>query len=144
MLRDMPGPNFNICPKCKPLPGEEVIGFQDANGVITIHSRHCPEAIKLASENGNSIVSVAFDPTPSRMYPVKIRIVAIDRYHLLRDIIDCFVERQHLSMNKLVTHTEDEIVECIIDFPVHSVDELHLTMESISSISGVDEVQRVI
>ncbi len=111
---------------------------------MTIHSRHCPEVIKLASENGNSLVSVAFEPDPMRLYPVRIRIVAIDRYHLLRDIIDCFVERQHLSMNKLSTHTEDEIVECIIDFPVHSVDELHLTMESISAIDGVDEVQRII
>ena len=35
-------------------------------------------------------------------------------------------------------------MECIIDFPVHSVDELHLTMESISAIDGVDEVQRII
>ena len=97
----------------------------------------------MASENGNSIVSVAFDPTPDRSYPVTIKIIAIDRYHLLRDIIDCFVERQHLSMTKIITTTEDEIVTCVIDFPVHSLEELHLTMESISAISGVDEVQRV-
>ncbi len=144
LLRNIPTPDFKICDKCHPIPGEEVIGYVDANGEATIHSRHCPEVIKLASENGNSLVSVAFEPDPMRLYPVRIRIVAIDRYHLLRDIIDCFVERQHLSMNKLSTHTEDEIVECIIDFPVHSVDELHLTMESISAIDGVDEVQRII
>ena len=144
LLRNIPTPDFKICDKCHPIPGEEVIGYVDASGEVTIHSRHCPEVIKLASENGNSLVSVAFEPDPMRLYPVRIRIVAIDRYHLLRDIIDCFVERQHLSMNKLSTHTEDEIVECIIDFPVHSVDELHLTMESISDIDGVDEVQRII
>ena len=144
LLRNIPTPDFKICDKCHPIPGEEVIGYVDATGEVTIHSRHCPEVIKLASENGNSLVSVSFEPDPMRLYPVRIRIVAIDRYHLLRDIIDCFVERQHLSMNKLSTHTEDEIVECIIDFPVHSVDELHLTMESISAIDGVDEVQRII
>ena len=144
LLRNIPTPDFKICDKCHPIPGEEVIGYVDSDGQVTIHSRHCPEVIKLASENGNSLVSVAFEPDPTRLYPVRIRIVAIDRYHLLRDIIDCFVERQHLSMNKLNTHTEDEIVECIIDFPVHSVDELHITMESISKIDGVDEVQRII
>ena len=144
LLRNIPTPDFKICDKCLPIPGEEVIGYVDATGEVTIHSRHCSEVIKLASENGNSLVSVSFEPDPMRLYPVRIRIVAIDRYHLLRDIIDCFVERQHLSMNKLNTHTEDEIVECIIDFPVHSVDELHLTMESISAIDGVDEVQRII
>ena len=143
LIRHAYGSDLKICDICTPLPGEEVIGFKGPDGVITVHSRHCPEVIKLASENGNSLVSVDFKPDPARQYGVKIRIVAIDRYHLLRDIIDCFVERQHLSMTKLMTHTEDEIVECIIDFPVHSVDELHLTMESISEIPGVDEVQRV-
>ena len=143
LIRHVYGSDLKICDICTPLPGEEVIGFKGPDGMITVHSRHCPEVIKLASENGNSLVSVDFKPDPARQYGVKIRIVAIDRYHLLRDIIDCFVERQHLSMTKLMTHTEDEIVECIIDFPVHSVDELHLTMESISEIPGVDEVQRV-
>ena len=143
MIRRANGSDLKICDVCTPLPGEEVIGFKGADGVVTVHSRHCPEVIKLASENGNSLVSVDFNPDPARLYGVKIRIVAIDRYHLLRDIIDCFVERQHLSMTQLKTHTEDEIVECIIDFPVHSVDELHLTMESISQIPGVDEVQRI-
>ena len=141
LLRNAADDEVKLCPECTPLPGEEVIGFKDAEGRITVHSRHCPVAIKMASENGSSIVSVNFEPKEGRTYPVCIRIVAIDRYHLLRDIIDCFVERQHLSMNKLTTQTEDEIVECIIDFPVHSVDELRLTMDSISAIPGVDEVQ---
>ena len=143
LLRDEDSLKFQLCDKCNPLPGEEVIGFKDANGAVTIHSRHCPVAIKMASENGNSIVSVDFDPDEKRKYPVTIKIVAVDRYHLLRDIIDCFVERQHLSMTQLSTHTEDEIVSCIIDFPVHSIDELHLTMESIAAIPGVDEVRRI-
>lgn len=143
MLRFLPAPEFSLCPDCKPLPGDEVIGFKDEEGVITVHSRHCPRAIKMASENGNTIVAADFKPQESQQYPVSIRIVAVDRYHLLRDIIDCFVERQHLSMTRLTTHTEDEIVECIIDFPVHSVDELQLTMDGIARIRGVDEVQRV-
>ena len=143
VLRNSADEGVKLCPECTPLPGEEVIGFKDADGVITVHSRHCPVAIKMASENGSSIVSVNFEPKEGRTYPVTIRIVAIDRYHLLRDIIDCFVERQHLSMNKLTTTTEDEIVECIIDFPVHSVDELSITMDSIAAIPSVDEVQRI-
>ena len=143
VLRYRQVPEYALCHDCKPLPGDEVIGFKDSEGVVTVHSRHCPTAIKFASENGNDLVSVAFTPNPDVLYPVSIRIVAIDRYHLLRDIIDCFVERQHLSMTRLITHTEDEIVECLIDFPVHSVEELHVTIESISAIPGVDEVQRL-
>ncbi|MBR4826637.1 MAG: bifunctional (p)ppGpp synthetase/guanosine-3',5'-bis(diphosphate) 3'-pyrophosphohydrolase [Bacteroidales bacterium] len=143
-LRNRTNPAYTLCKECFPLPGDEVIGFKDAEGHVTVHSRHCPVAIKLASENGNSIVSVDFSPAEDVTYSVRIRIIAIDRYHLLRDIIDCFVEKQHLSMEHLSTHTEDDIVQCIIDFPVHSADQLQMTIDSISAIPGVDEVQRVI
>lgn len=143
LLRMQEKLEFNRCPVCNPLPGDEVIGFKAANGDITIHSRHCSEAVKSASENGDSIVAVRFEPSQALTYPVRIKITAIDRYHLLRDIIDCFVEKQHLSMNMLETVTREQIVTSVIDFPVHSSEELHATMESISVIPGVDEVQRI-
>ena len=142
-LRYRTDPGYILCTECNPLPGDEVIGFQAEDGKVTIHSRHCPVAIKLASENGGSIISVNFSPSDENTYPVRIRIVAIDRYHLLRDIIDCFVEKQHICMDHLSTYTEDDIVECRIDFPVHSVDELQQTIDNIRAIPGVDEVQRV-
>ena len=121
-----------------------MIGFKDEDGLLTLHTRHCPEAVKLASENGDLIVSSAFKVDPARSYPVRIKITAIDRYHLLHDIIDCFTEERHLSMDKIGTVTQDQIVDCRIDFQVHSADELYATMKSISSIRGIDEVQRIL
>ncbi len=144
LLKHQGGPAFKRCPVCNPLPGDDVIGFEDPDGQMTLHNRHCPEAIKLASENGDSIVSASFAEDPEHTYPVRIKITAIDRYHLLRDIIDCFVEERHLSMDKIGTVTQDQIVDCLIDFQVHSADELYDTMKSISAIHGVDEVQRIL
>ena len=74
---------------------------------------------------------------------MRIKITAIDRYHLLHDIIDCFTEERHLSMDKIGTVTQDQIVDCLIDFQVHSADELYDTMNGIATIPGVDEVQRI-
>lgn len=135
---------FSRCRVCNPLPGDEVIGFKDIDDHITLHTRHCPEAIKLASENGDMIVAVPFEKDEDLSYPVRITIIAVDRYHLLRDIIDCFVEERHMSMDKLETVTEDQIVTCIIDFPVHSSEEINETIRSISAIKGVDEVKRIL
>ena len=143
LLKHQGEPEFIRCPICHPLPGDDVVGFQDHDGTLTLHSRHCPEAIKLASENGDLIVAASFQVDPERTYPVRIKITAIDRYHLLRDIIDCFVEERHLSMDKIGTVTQDQIVDCLIDFQVHSADELYDTMNSIATIRGVDEVQRI-
>lgn len=133
---------YRICEHCRPIPGEEVVGFKNDDGTITIHTRHCPEAIKQASEMGDDIVTVDFQPDGKQLYPVSIRITAIDRYHLLRDIIDCLVEEKHLSMDRLDTVTKQQIVTCTIDFAVHSFDELQGVINRISSIDGVEEVNR--
>ena len=131
------------CPNCHPLPGDEVIGFKNADGSIQVHKRNCQTAIRMASQNGDSIVAVSFDENPSCLYPVRISVRAIDRYHLLSDLVDCITEKLHLSMISLRTETLDNIGVCTIDFAVHSMNELQTAMDSIATIPGVDEVQRI-
>lgn len=143
ILRKRQKVQYSICQECRPLPGDEVIGFKDAGGQITLHSRHCPEAIRAASEYGDSIVSVPFDVNPEITYPVTLKLTSVDRYRLLRDIIDCFVETHHISILNITSLTEDQIVTTIIECNVCSADQLHDIMRSISSIKSVDEVQRV-
>ncbi len=131
------------CPHCHPLPGDEVIGFRNADGSIQVHKRNCQTAIRMASQNGDSIVAVSFDENPSCFYPVRISVRAIDRYHLLSDLVECITEKLHLSMISLRTETTDNIGVCTIDFAVHSMNELQTAMDSIGAIDGVDEVQRI-
>ena len=131
------------CPHCHPLPGDEVIGFKADDGTVTLHKRNCPTAIRKASQQGDSIVSIEFKEDVSVLYPVRVQVRGVDRYHLLSDLIDCITEKLHLSINKLTTETIDRIVECTIDFAVHSANELDCAIKSISSIKGVDEVHRV-
>ena len=131
------------CPHCHPLPGDEVIGFKNADSSIQVHKRNCQTAIRMASQDGDSIVAVTFDECPTCLYPVRISVRAIDRYHLLSDLVDCITEKLHLSMISLRTETVDNIGVCTIDFAVHSMGELQTAMDSIAAIEGVDEVQRI-
>ena len=94
----------------------------------------------MASEKGNTIVTVDdFVADPDVLYPVRVEIVGVDRYHLLQDILDCIVERHKLSMHGLSTHTEDDIVTCSIEFAVRSADELTQALNAIRAIKGVEE-----
>ena len=130
------------CPNCHPLPGDEVIGFQKPDGSVEVHKRNCQTAIRLASQYGDSIVAVNFEDS-KELYPVRISVRAIDRYHLLSDLVECITEKLHLSMRGLRTETADNIGVCTIDFAVHSMGELQTAMDSIAAIPGVDEVQRL-
>lgn len=134
---------YKRCECCHPLPGDEVIGFKEADGTITLHKRNCSEAIRLASEQGDSIVAVDFEEKSSCLFPVRVCIRSVDRYHLLIDIVSCITEKQNLSISRLDTVTKDRIVETSVDFAVHSVNELEQAMNSIACIENVDEVSRI-
>ena len=143
-IKRQPRPKYTLCPSCHPIPGGEIIGFRDAGGKVTIHTRSCPEAIRMASEQGHTIVAVSdFVPEEDTLYPVRIDILGIDRYHLLRDIIDCIVEDHRLSLSGLTSRKEDNIAYCTIDFYVHSIQELNETIAGISAIDGIEELQAV-
>lgn len=133
----------NRCLSCHPLPGNEVIGFREVDGTVTIHKRDCAVAIRQASQDGDSIVSVDFPEDKDVLYPVRINVRAVDRYHLLIDLVDCITNGMKLSISSLNTVTVDEIADCTINFSVHSFSELQNVIASIGCINGVDEVHRV-
>ncbi len=140
-LRKLP---YDRCEHCHPLPGDEVIGFKNPDGTTSIHRRDCKVAIRLASQRGDDIVAVNFEEDRDFLYPVRIDIVAIDRYHLLVDLVDCITNKLQLSLTHIQTECKDVIGSCSMEFQVHSSQELQEAINSISQIEGVEEVKQSI
>lgn len=138
-FHDQPVLKYIRCACCHPLPGDEVIGFKDENGKITLHTRNCAAAICQASRQGDSIVAVSFEADNQFLYPVRVQIRGVDRYHILSDVVECITDKLRLSIDCLHTETIDRIVECYVDFKVHSRNELDNVITLIGSIEGVDE-----
>lgn len=143
ILSSRPHPRYNRCDCCKPIPGEEVIGFKVNDGSVTVHKRNCPTVIRLASQLGDNIVSVDYAPDET-LYPVTIAVRAVDRRRLLIDVIDCITNTLQLPIGQLNTSGDESIVECRISFNVHSFDELHTIINHIAGIDGVDLVSEVL
>ena len=140
---DRPKMEYKRCTCCHPLPGDEVVGFKNTEGQITLHKRNCLTAIRQASKQGDTIVAVDFKENEQFLFPVRICIRGIDRHHLLSDVVACITEQQNLSISELHTVTQDRIVETTVDFEVHSSNELKQAIENIRRIKNVDEVARI-
>ena len=126
-----------------PIPGDEVVGFRsEGSDEVTLHKRDCPDAVSLASQQGDSICNVDYKPDGT-LYSQTIAITAVDRYHLFIDLVDCISNRLHLAMESFNTTTTDSIVTCTITLGVHSADELQSIISHIATIDGVDEVKRL-
>lgn len=140
---DRPKMEYKRCTCCHPLPGDEVVGFKNTEGQITLHKRNCLTAIRQASKQGDTIVAVDFKENELFLFPVRVCIRGIDRHHLLNDVVACITEQQNLSISELHTITQDRIVETTVDFEVHSSNELKQAIENIRRIKNVDEVARI-
>lgn len=139
-LGKLPKPEYRRCSCCHPIPGEEVIGFKDADGKITIHKRDCPVVIRLVSQQGDNIKPVTFTPDET-LYPVELDITCIDRRHMLIDIMECISNKLNLSVESINTVTKDFIVMLTIKLGVHCFDELQSIMSHVREIPDVDEVK---
>ncbi|MCD8281986.1 MAG: HD domain-containing protein [Prevotella sp.] len=129
------------CPACNPIPGCEVIGFKNDDGTVTIHRRSCSEAIHVASKRAELIVTAELQSDPNKTYLISVRVRAIDRYHLLMDLIDTITTKLHLSIDSLKTETVDNIVDCTINFFVHNMLEQTEATRSLYNVDGVDELK---
>ncbi len=140
----LPRPKYERCEYCHPIPEEEVIGIRNhyVPSHITVHKRDCRNAISLASSYGDDVVEVDYRADDT-LYPVALSVKAIDRHHLLIDLVDCITNTLNLSMDSFNTKTERNIVECRIQFKVHSYSELRTIINHISEIECVDEVKRI-
>lgn len=143
-LESLPKSTLCRCSVCNPIPGEEVIGIRNhfEPEIITVHKRDCPRAISMASSYGDDVVSVDYK-ADAALYPLTLKVRAVDRSHLFVDIVDCITNTFHLSMESFNTKTNRNIVVCKIRFGVHSYNEIRTIINHISAIDGVDEVRRL-
>ncbi len=76
---------------CRPVPGDEIVGYISLGRGITIHREDCPNAA-LLRKDPERFTSVAWDGDQSTAFVVEIQIDAWDRHRLLEDLSRVFSE----------------------------------------------------
>jgi GTP diphosphokinase / guanosine-3',5'-bis(diphosphate) 3'-diphosphatase len=76
---------------CRPVPGDEILGYISLGRGITIHREDCPNAT-LLRKNPERFANVAWEGDQSTAFIVEIQIDAWDRHRLLEDLSRAFSE----------------------------------------------------
>jgi GTP diphosphokinase / guanosine-3',5'-bis(diphosphate) 3'-diphosphatase len=76
---------------CRPVPGDEIVGYISLGRGITIHRDDCPNT-QLLRKSPERFASVAWEGDQSTGFVVEIQIDAWDRHHLLADLSRAFSE----------------------------------------------------
>jgi guanosine-3',5'-bis(diphosphate) 3'-pyrophosphohydrolase len=93
---------------CRPVPGDEIVGYISLGRGITIHRGDCPNTA-LLRKNPERFTNVAWEGDQSTGFVVEIQIDAWDRHRLLEDLSRSFsesganiLEARCLSMGPMV------------------------------------------
>ncbi len=135
--------NLHICPCCNALPGDEVIGFKNPDGTISVHLRNCEEAMRLKSQQGPKIVSVQFTPEANANYFALIEIKGIDRKRMLLDIVEIISSQFDNNINHLTVSTIGGIFRAVINVAVNHTDEVKNICHQLEMINGIEHVNRI-
>jgi len=76
---------------CRPVPGDEIVGYISLGRGITIHRDDCPNAL-LLRKAPERFTNVAWEGDRSTAFVVEIQIDAWDRHRLLEDLSRVFSE----------------------------------------------------
>jgi GTP pyrophosphokinase len=76
---------------CRPVPGDDIVGYISLGRGITIHRKDCPNALLLAKDP-ERFANVTWDGEQSTGFVVEIHIEAWDRHRLLEDLSRAFSE----------------------------------------------------
>ncbi len=76
---------------CRPVPGDEIVGYISLGRGITIHREDCPNAA-LLRKDPERFTEVSWDGDQSTAFVVEIQIDAWDRHRLLEDLSRVFSE----------------------------------------------------
>jgi GTP pyrophosphokinase len=76
---------------CRPVPGDEIVGYISLGRGITIHREDCPN-VALLKKDPERFTSVSWEGDQSTAFVVEIQIDAWDRHRLLEDLSRVFSE----------------------------------------------------
>ncbi|MDE6377218.1 MAG: RelA/SpoT family protein, partial [Duncaniella sp.] len=77
--------NYVVAPCCRPIPGDDVMGYLRPDGNLEIHALTCPEAEKIKATHGDSLVAVKWRDV-RRDFVASLHVEGIDRRGLLQEL----------------------------------------------------------
>ena len=128
---------------CQPIPGDDVLGFMEESGVITIHKRDCPEAEALKAKHGQQLYAAEWNVTDKHTFPCTIFIEGIDKVGMVIEILLVISQKFHLNIGRIDLTSKDGIFEGNVRVFTHGTNEVEELCKELRAIEEVNVAQRI-
>jgi GTP diphosphokinase / guanosine-3',5'-bis(diphosphate) 3'-diphosphatase len=124
---------------CKPAPGDQIIGYITRGRGATVHRQDCPNI--LSNKDKERLVRVDWGEKKTT-YPVDVRVDAIDRDGLLKDVSVVIAEE---GMNMRSFKVDIKGNQAVFNFILEVIDIVQLTriLTKLESLDNILDARRV-
>ncbi len=127
---------------CKPVPGDDIIGYITVGRGVSIHRQDCINVLQLQAAEPNRIIEVSWGTTEVT-YPVDILVEAYDRSGLLRDITLLLAnERVNVIAASTYTDKRQNVASIRLTVELASLETLARLFDRIRRLHNIIDVRR--
>ena len=129
---------------CKPIPGDQVIGYITQGRGVTIHRQNCNNIATNCTHDINRIIQVAWDSKKHSDYYVDLQIQASGQQELLKEVTALLANQKInlMSLNSTV-NKKNNIIYVIMTVQISDLTQLKQIINQISQLPKVIDVKRM-
>lgn len=128
---------------CNPVPGDDIVGFVTRGRGVSVHRADCPNA-KALLEHPERMIDVEWADHCARPFQVEIIVEAVDRMHLLQDVIVALSDTGVNIVSANTTTHKDGFVEMRFLFEMTEAARIDDVLRGIHSVQGVFGAHRAL
>ena len=132
-----------IAPCCKPVPGDNIIGFITRGKGVSVHRQDCINMLNLEHDKQKQLISVEWSNNDNQTYEISLVIQAIDRTGLLKDITSILSD---LKVNVLgvqsSSNKDTQMADMQIVLEIQDLQQLQKVSDKIMQLKNVLKVYR--
>ena len=135
--------NYVIAECCKPIPGDESLGFINDDGNVVVHKRSCPIAMRLKSSFCERILNTVWSSHQLSSFEATLEVKGIDSLGVLNEITKIISEEFNVYIIRLLIEAKDGVFEGRIKLKVHDVEDIQKLCVRLSKIENIKSVSRI-
>lgn len=135
------GQTYHLMECCGPIPGDDVLGYINSDGIVEVHKRQCEVAMRLKSSYGKNLLNTDWGEFKKKGFPVTILIDGIDGMGVLLNIANVLTTEMTANMQSVHIETKDGIFEGSFSVYVHNVEEVNRLCKR---LLGVKSLRRAV
>ena len=135
--------NYVIADCCKPIPGDDTLGFINDDGNVVVHKRSCPIAMRLKSSFGERILNTVWSSHMNSSFEATLEVKGIDSIGVLSEISSTISEGFNVNIMRILIEAKDGMFEGKIKMKVHDVEDIQKMCVELSKSSHIKSVGRV-